>query len=168
MADTHAQQDALATTAVVAPTEFDALLKDVQADPKFAAIFKDLLRYGGRQVALSRSSSSPSQHQFAEMENLGFSRVRWNMYQQQMRLLGLDGGVLKGPDAVEFRVDPGSLSNGDSYKGYMFKLTPPEPSNVLFDLDSYRLTEGHRDERGDWSVFKSLKGNWYLYLLVNR
>src|SRR5437870_8002575 len=27
MADTHARQDALATTAVVAPTEFDALLK---------------------------------------------------------------------------------------------------------------------------------------------
>jgi hypothetical protein len=77
----------------------------------------------------------------------------------------MEGGVLKGDGRGEFRVDPGSFLNGDSYKGYVYTPTPPD--HIRSSLDGYRRCDRDSDRSGGWAVFKPLKGNWYLYLFVN-
>lgn len=83
---------------------------------------------------------------------------RWMHYQKQLEVLGLYG-VMKGDGGVEFRVDPGSIFNGDSYKGYEYFSTPP--GHCRASLDIYRISDGDKDEFGNWAVCKPLKGNWY-------
>ena len=89
---------------------------------------------------------------------------RWIHYKKELRKLNLRG-VLKGNGEVEFRADPGSLFNGDSYKGYVYNSGPPV--HVLASLDGYNISDRDKDEFGNWIVYKPLKGNWYLYLFVN-
>lgn len=131
----------------------------MQADAKLTAIQPDRLIYAGHLLNLS-------EHDFSDIERLGLTRERWVTYQKQLQELGLAGGVLKGEGRVEFRVDPGSIFNGDSYKGYAYEPTPP--GRLQSSLDGYRISENDKDKFGDWNVYKPLKGNWYLYLFVNR
>ncbi len=72
---------------------------------------------------------------------------------------------MKGEDAVEFRVDGGLISNGDSYKGYEYTTAPV--SSVRTNLDGYRISDIDRDRLGGWIVRAPIRGNWYLYLFVN-
>ena len=90
---------------------------------------------------------------------------RWSHYQDQLRGLGLYG-VMQGGGRVEFRVDPGSLSNGDSYKGYEYTPTPHHP--IRSKLDGYRIADADKTPLGGWLAHAPLAANWYLYLFVNR
>ena len=137
--------------------EFEALLAEVQADTNLKTIQPHALIYAGRLINVSDDLSA--------VESLGLKRERWLGYQKQLRRLGLAGGVLKGDGRIEFRVDPGSVLNGDSYKGYEYTVNPPQ--HIKFSLDDYRIADSEKDKSG-WSVYKPLKGRWYLYLFVNR
>ena len=139
--------------------EFEALLGDVQADTKLTTLQPRGVIYDGHWLDVSETN-------FSDVERLGLPRERWVRYQKQLRDLGLEGGVLKGNGRVEFRADPASFLNGDSYKGYVYRPTPPD--HVRSSLDGYRRSDRDRDRYGRWAVYKSLKRNWYLYLFVNR
>jgi hypothetical protein len=140
--------------------DFEQLLREVQADSQLMTVQPGRVIYpnGGAEVGDTDFVS--------ELVHIGLSSDRWGWYQQRLQHLGLAGGVLKGDDGqVEFRVDPGSLSNGDSYKGYWYSSIQPGP--ILPNLDAYRISDRERSPRG-WFVCKPLKANWYLYLFVNR
>ena len=70
--------------------------------------------------------------------------------------------VMTNGGGIEFRVDPGSLLNGDSYKGFWYR--EDEPRGIRTSLDEYRFS-GKNDEQ---IVYKALRGHWYLYIFVNR
>ena|SRR5579862_4908489 len=139
--------------------EFEALLAGVQADSQLMTPQPKSLIYAGHLLEVNSTD-------FSEMERLGLPRERWLRYQKQMADLGLKGGVMKGEGAIEFRVDPGSISNGDSYKGYWYTQTPP--GHLRPSLDGYRIADQDKDRFGNWAVYKRIKGNWYLYLFVSR
>ncbi len=139
--------------------EFENLLADVQADEKFGMVHSHGLTYAGRSLR------SELELNVEDVERLGLAKERWRRYQMYLQNLGLRGGIFKGDGRVEFRVDPGSLFNGDSYKGYWYASTPP--GHFKASLDDYQLAAGDKDRFGNWEVFRTLKGHWYLYLLVN-
>jgi hypothetical protein len=136
--------------------EFETLLADVTADERLRMIGVRGFRYG------DATASGPGDP--AEFERLGLPKERFERYQLLLRTLGLVQ-VTKGESGVEFRVDPGTITNGDSYKGYEYYLTPPEHQKR--SLDEYRTTEVDRGRHGGYRVSKLIKGHWYLYLFVN-
>ena len=139
--------------------EFEALLAEVQADSRLRTLQPGILLYGN-------GSASAGEGDFlSRIERLGMPKARWESYQKQLQNLGLTGGVLKADGEVEFRVDPGTIFNGDSYKGYLYTHTRPR-GHALESLDQYG-TDNYRDRLGYWQVYKPLKGNWYIYLFVN-
>ena len=154
----HTSDAALEKVFQAHQAEFETLLADVQADSQLASLQRNSLFYAGRLLNVHDSDA-------AEIEQIGLSKERWASYQRQLSALGLYG-VLKGNGVIEFRVDPGSLYNGDSYKGYEYRSIPPH--QVRASLDGYRISDKDKNETGDWIVYKALKGRWYLYLLINR
>ena len=136
----------------------EALLAEVQADAGLQTIQPRTVIYANRLFNVTGGD-------FSALERLGMSRAKWNHYQEQLRKLGLAGGITKTEGRVEFRVDPGSILNGESYKGYEFRQTPPE--TILASLDKYRISDSDRTKFGGWLAYKHLKGNWYMYLFVN-
>jgi hypothetical protein len=138
-------------------SEFAALLTDVMADEKLKMIGIHGLRYG--DLAISGKDD------LSGLDALGMTKERLAQYRQRLRNLGLVQ-VTKGESGVEFRVEQGSISNGDSYKGYEHDVTPPEHQKL--SLDGYRISAVDRDRFGDYYVRKPIKGHWYLYLFVNR
>ena len=138
--------------------QFEKLRAEVQADSQLESLRPRKAVYAGRLVEVPDGDLS-------ELERLGLTREHWEHYQKELRDLGL-AGILKGDSEVEFRVDPGSLLNGDSYKGYCYALTTPY--HVRDGLDAYRRSDQDKDKFGNWAVCKPLKRNWYLYLFVNR
>jgi hypothetical protein len=94
------------------------------------------------------------------MELAGLPRERVMHYEEQLHRLGL-WSVMKSSRGIEFRVDPGSFSNGDSYKG-IYWHREDEPRDVRASLDHYRFSST------DEIAYKALKGHWYLYIFVNR
>jgi hypothetical protein len=137
--------------------QFETLLAEVRADSQLMTLQTRTLIYAGRYVKIRDADLSG-------VERLGLSRERWRRYQKELRDLGLVS-VIRGEGTVEFRVDAGSLLNGDSYKGYYYTFTPPD--HIRSDLDGYRRSDQDKDKFGGWSVFKPLKSKWYLYLFVN-
>ena len=138
--------------------EFEALLTEVQTDSKLNTIQCRTLIYAGKSVEVRDGDLS-------EVERLGLARERWQHYQKTLRDLGLYG-VMKGNNGdVEFRVDSGSLFNGDSYKGYLY--TSNAACHIRSSLDSYRPSDQDKEEFGNWYVCKPLKRGWYVYLFVN-
>jgi hypothetical protein len=134
--------------------EFEALLSEVQADEKLMMINAHRARYADRFVSAGD-----------ETERVGLTRQRWARYQRQLQNLGL-AQITKGLRGdVEFRVDQGSLFNGDSYKGYEY--SPDAAEHPKASLDGYRISESDRDSSGGYYVSKPLKGFWRLYLYVN-
>jgi hypothetical protein len=98
------------------------------------------------------------------VERAGLTNKRLMGYRRRLRDLGLVQ-VGKSDRAIEFRVDPGSYFNGDSYKGYEYSLDPlrhPKES-----LDNYKISEADRDRSGGYYVSKPLRGHWRLYLYVS-
>jgi len=139
-------------------SEFEALLADVKADEKLMMIGRHGLRYADGSIS--------SESDLSGIEHLGLTKERWARYQQQLEKLGLVQ-VTKGDGGVEFRADSGSFSNGDSYKGYKYSMTPPEGHRKA-SLDTYRISADGKDRFGNYSGYKPIKGHWYLYLFVNR
>jgi hypothetical protein len=137
--------------------QFETLLSEVSADDRLESIKADEVRYSGRSL-------SP-QNESEELERLGFSRARWVRCSKILRRLGI-ALVTKADGIIEFRVDGGSLWNGDSYKGYWYSRVPPF-GNRKSSLDGYRLSEADRIKFGGYQVYKPLKGNWYLYLFID-
>ncbi len=135
---------------------FESLLSEVQADERVNMISTTHVRYGDRILSAEGSRD--------ELERLGFTRDRWMRYQQQLKALGLVA-VLKNSSCIEFRVDQGSIRNGDSYKGYEYCTTAP--GHLKSSLDGYRISEADRGKSEGYSVSRPLKGHWYLYLYVN-
>lgn len=145
--------------------EFEKVLAEVQADPQLKTLQPRTLIYAGKHFDRFGGKEF-SESDFSEMERLGLPRARWAGYQKYLQDLNLSGGILQTEGRFEFRVDTGSLINGDSYKGYEYRTRPPE--HILSSLDGYRLSDQHKDKFGGWLVYKPLSGNWYLYLFVNR
>ncbi len=91
-------------------------------------------------------------------------KERWTRYQEELRNLGLYGGM-KGAGGVEFRVDAGTISNGDSYKGIWYR--PTRPTSIRTSLDSYGISDQDKARFGGWLAYKPLKEDWYLYIFVS-
>jgi hypothetical protein len=157
----HTSDSALEELFYLHEREFRALLADVQADTKFETLTPGWVSYAGHLCKVDEQD-------FSEIEDLGLTKQRWISYRKQMKNLGLAGGVLKSKGRVEFRVDPGSFFNGDSYKGYEYRQKPPE--HLRTSLDGYRMSDSDKDTFGGWLVYKKLKDNdnWYLYFFVNK
>jgi hypothetical protein len=136
--------------------EFDALLAEVQGDERLTMVSTGAVLYGGQMVSAADGLD--------QIELAGLTKERWAGYQHHLRDLGLSQ-VTKGDRGVEFRVDPGSLFNGDSYKGYEYSLEPPR--HPKSSLDRYKISEADRDASGGYYVSKPLKGHWRLYLYVS-
>jgi hypothetical protein len=126
------------------------------SDDRLEMLTARLIRYAGRTLSTSDD--------LAEIERLRMTRERLSRWQQRLRQIGVVQ-ITKAGDAVEFRVDQGSISNGDSYKGYEYDLAPP--MNQHSSLDEYRISARDKNEFGDWYVTKPIRGHWYLYLFVN-
>ncbi len=139
--------------------EFEALLDTARSDSKLVTISRSLVIYDGQRVNIDAAALSGG-------EPIGLAGFSWKWYLTKLQSLGLEGGVLKGRDSVEFRVDAGSLQNGDSYKGYEFSNAVP--AHLRKSLDECRLSDLDRDQFGNGIARKHIKGNWYLYLFVNR
>jgi hypothetical protein len=154
----HTSDAALERNFVEHQAEIEALLAEVQADPPLETIQHRTLIYAGRLLNVDDAD-------FSSVEKLGLSHERWQRYQRELRNLGVVS-VIKGKGDVEFRVDSGSVLNGDSYKGYEY--TPSAPYHIRASLDAYRRSDEDKDKFGNWGVCKPLKKNWYLYLFVNR
>jgi len=137
-------------------SEFEALRAEFEADEKLIALGRDEIHYSDQIIQINSDLSGA--------ERAGFTKARWAAYQRQLRDLGL-AIIIKGKNGVEFRVDQGAISNGDSYKGYEYTLQRPQHEKP--SLDNYRIFSGDRDRFGNYDVARPLKGNWYLYLFVN-
>jgi len=112
-------------------------------------------------AALARrfeSNEAEFQNNLSAMQLAGFPKERARRYEDQLQRLGV-WSVIKGGRGIEFRVDPGSVSNGDSYKG-IYWYREDEPRDVRPSLDDYRFSV--KDE----FVYKALKGHWHLYIFV--
>jgi len=154
----HTPDSKLEENFILHQTGFEALLAQVEADQGLEMVRADAIRYGGGTFY---SGGDPS-----GMERLGLSSKRLASYSEQLRRLGV-AQITKGEGFVEFRVDTGSLINGDSYKGYQYSPTQPAGHRKA-SLDAYRISEDDKDRFGNFSVYKPLNGNWYLYLFVGR
>jgi hypothetical protein len=82
---------------------FESLRAEFEANPLLMTLF---------------AGDSPDLHEenLSRMDLAGLPRERLTHFEGQLRRLGL-WSVRKGGRGIEFRVDPGSFSNGDSYKG---------------------------------------------------
>ncbi len=154
----HTADAALVRTFKSHQAEFESLLTEVLADSQLMTLQRNVLIFGGHSVDLRQSDMSA-------IERVGLTRERWIHYQNQLRRLGLYGVMKDGATRIEFRVDPGSMWNGDSYKGFEYRTTPPR--HMRNSLDDYRVSDEDRNEFGGWLVYRAIKGHWYLYLFVN-
>jgi len=139
--------------------EFESLRAELQSDPKLMMIGPKDVMYGGALLEVSPNDST-------NLASVGLTQSVLTNYQRKIRELGLRGGVFKSDRDIEFRVEPGGILNGDSYKGYQFMVSTP--NHIRSSLDDYRISDSDRDRSGNWSVYKHLKGHWYLYLFVSR
>jgi hypothetical protein len=154
----HTADTALERNFIEHQIEIEALLTEVQADSRLATLQPRTLIYAGRGLSVNEAN-------VGALEKLGMPRERWYQYQREMQGLGIIS-IIKGERGTEFRVDSGSILNGDSYKGYWY--APVAPFNVRASLDGYRKSDDDKDRLGNWGVCKPLKKNWYLYLYANR
>jgi hypothetical protein len=151
----HTTDDKLRRQFVAHEAEFQQLLAAVNEDAGLTSLGEDVLIYDGRSVARPR---------IHDVEEMGLSAKRWQMYDTQRRRLQLVQ-ISRGVNgAVEFRVDPGSLFNGDSSKGYVY--LPGMPTRLEPSLDRYRARASDRNRGGNITVYTHLKRNWFLYLHI--
>jgi hypothetical protein len=104
-------------------------------------------------------------HNIPDNEHVGLTNRRLVSLRQQIQDLGVVQ-INQNDDKVEFRIDNGSIINGDSYKGYAYIQEPPEHQRAK--LDWYRESESNMDRFGNSLIYEPLKGHWYLFLFVNR
>lgn len=135
---------------------FEELLALVQADKTVEMIGLDQIRHEGETVSTAEVLAAA-----------GKDQVRIATWERCVRLLRMLGvvQVFRGASAVSFKVDDGSILNGDSYKGYEYTSVPP--GNVKASLDGYRMDPQDRTQLGTRTAYKALKGKWHLYLAIN-
>jgi hypothetical protein len=142
-------------------SQFEGLRAEIARDEGLEMINHDTVRYRGRTFSIKKDDTSD----FADIERLGLRKERWVMYQNyldDLRLMQISGCK---EDYIEFRADKAKLTNGDSYKGYAYSVTPPK--RQISSLDGYRISDSDKDNYGNYRVYKKIKGNWYLLLFVN-
>jgi hypothetical protein len=142
----HTSDAALERVFETHESEFEALLAEFEANPRLMGLS------AGDRVDFHEGN-------LRAMELAGLPRESATYFEDRLRRLGLRC-VTKGGYGVEFEVDPGSISNGDSYKG-LWWYREGEPRDVRPSLDSYRFSNT------DQIVYKALKGRWYLYIFVS-
>jgi hypothetical protein len=138
-------------------SEFNELVEMIQADTGIVSITpKSVLVHG--KVLLS----DQDRKEIAKV----ISAPRWSRYQELFRNVNIAGGMFKERDgAIEFEIDRPSFWNGDSRKGIAFGPKTPGPevqslNNVTFEQIS-KLAPHTR------TLYRRIKGNWYLYLYFN-
>jgi len=95
-------------------------------------------------------------------EESGMAEDRWAKYMMLMRHAKI-AQIMKGTDgAVYFKIDRESFFNGDRGKGIIYSSRPLKP--VFPKLEGYTPTADVTDGRGDYTVFKPLEQNWYVFL----
>ena len=141
----HTSDAALARRFESNEAEFESLRAEFEANPQLRALF-------------AGDCQGLHQNNLSAMQLAGFPKERARRYEDQLQRLGV-WSVIKGGRGIEFRVDPGSVSNGDSYKG-IYWYREDEPRDVRPSLDDYRFSV--KDE----FVYKALKGHWHLYIFV--
>lgn len=150
----HTSDSRLETNFLMQRNEFDRLVASVESDASLHMISTTALRYGA--AVMSRP---------ADIEATGMKREMWERYQHQMRRLNIRQ-VTKSDSAVILKVDEVSIANGDSEKGYWYQRSVP--GRIVKSLDLYSVSDADRDQFGNYSVFREMAGNWYLYLFINR
>jgi hypothetical protein len=95
---------------------------------------------------------------------LGFSRQRWDEYRRLFKELKIPGGLVRDPKprptTVMFFASSYGLVTGGSSKGYIYATEEQSPI-----VDSHELEQA--DMKNRHSVYKRLKGNWYIYYLAD-
>lgn len=138
-------------------SDFDTLLATVQNSSGIEMVAAEVVYVAGRSYKL------PPDREL--LRSAGISDELLISIRHLMTTLGIKV-VIRASGRVEFRVDPGSVLNGDSYKGYMF-LEDPSPVKVRPNLDDYRWTRQDQNPSGDIIVYKKLDERWFLYLFIN-
>ena len=133
---------------------FFGLLTAIQSEPKLTMIGTDSASYADHLVS----------GDISELERIGLRRSKWISFQNQLRSLQIVR-VTKAENAIEFRVDEESMSNGSSTKGYWYQTTPV--TYQITSLDDFANSSAGKDDHGGHIVLKSLKKDWYLYIYVN-
>ena len=87
--------------------EFGALLTKLQADTGLTMISTRAVYYRGHLISTADD--------FVQAERAGLTKEHWAEYQRHLVDLGLVQ-IGKSDSGIEFRVDQGSMFNGDSYK----------------------------------------------------
>jgi hypothetical protein len=129
--------------------EFESLCAELEASSQLTTLF------AGDRADLHENN-------IYAMKRAGLPKENVAKYEEQLRRLGL-WCITKGGRGLEFRVDPGSVTNGDSYKGFYW-YREGQPPDIRPSLDEYRFSKSDKD----LMVYKALKGHWYLYIFVNR
>jgi hypothetical protein len=89
----------------------------------------------------------------------GFSDARWNEYKQLFPKLGKNNGILNyQPDLILVLASSRGMVTGGSLKGYAY--SPKEPSPLVDSLENLDFRDSKKDIN---TVYKRLKGNWYLF-----
>ena len=147
-----------------------ALIEDFQSKE---ADLNKLLRMSNEDAKVIRIARD-----FTRLENnwgwprpepeLGFSRQRWDEYRALFHKLDLPVGIERADQKegvfVYFPVSTRGLGNGNgSGKGYAY--LERELSPLLDSLDDESVRQFYERERPKDTVtlYKRLKGNWYLY-----
>lgn len=138
-------------------TEFAFLLNQVNGDNLLQHINKTSIGYGNREYATEQDSK--------ELQSLGISPETIALMKNAMNKIGIVK-VVSGSKKVEFRIDQGSISNGDSFKGYAY-FKEDQPKTLVESLDRYRCSPQMKDQVGNCLAFKRLRGNWYLFLFIS-
>jgi hypothetical protein len=88
---------------------------------------------------------------------------RWAEYRKLFTDLDLPRGIVKNGPSISIMVDPPSISNGDSSKGYTYSIVPLAvcPNN---DLEVCLPAYGAKARNGNVIAYRALSANWYLYL----
>ena len=145
----HTSDAALARLFESRQAEFESLRAEFAANSELMALF------AGDRADLHQNNIYAMKRARLPQENV-------EKYEGRLRRLRL-WCITKGGRGLEFPVDPGTVSNGDSYKGFYW-YREGQPPDIRPSLDEYRLSKNDKD----LMVYKALKGHWYLYIFANR
>ena len=95
----------------------------------------------------------------ASKAKYGFSDGRYEEYKQLFRKLGKNNGILNyQPDVILVLASSRGMVTGGSLKGYAY--SSKEPSPLVDSLENLDFRDSKKDIN---TVYKRLKGNWYLF-----
>ena len=86
-------------------------------------------------------------------------------YQELRRRIGVEGPIFQGGGEIEVDLEVGSLSNGDSRKGFEYLYYPGTVAPLMPSLDHVRKPASMG--RQVYSAYKPLGSGWYLFLMFS-